>query len=287
MEEHMSRLRAALCLTVASLTAAATASTRDVVIPKGTYLELRSETPFDSENASKGDTFTAKVTRGLWVEGQLAIPAGSTVTGTIKSVRSPKDGAKSAAVGVKFESLEAGGQAYNIEAVLVSLKADERKKILEQQGRIVTGRKVDVILIGHGTEADMKVDTLVGISGADRDDLADEWARSGLGPATVHVTPGTSLTMQFDKPVTLSGMRGTRAAGDRNIFTTAETVKSLQRALKSRNYYTGEATGTLDQATRDALARFQLDQAQSATGDADEPTVKALGVTVAGTTPVP
>lgn len=269
----MTRLRTVLCLAVAS---AAAASAKDVTIPKGTYLELKSASAFDSENAAKGDTFNATVTRGLWVDGQLAIPAGSTVMGTIKSVRSPRDGAKSAAVGVRFEALSAAGRTYPIDGVLVSLRADERKKILEQQGRIVTGRKVDVILIGHGTEVDMKVDTLVGISGADSDDLADAWAKSGLGPATVHIAPRSSLTMQFGKTVTLGPCTGSREDGDRNIVTTVETIKALQRALRARDYYTGQATGNLDQATRDALARFQLDQRQAATGDPDEATVQAL-----------
>jgi hypothetical protein len=167
----------------------------------------------------------------------------------------------------------------------VSLKADERKKILEQQGKIATGRKVDVILIGEGTEPkEMKVNTLVGISGADTDDLADEWSKSGLGPAAVRVMPGTNLTMQLDKTLELPGTAGAaRDAGDRNIYTSSDTVRSVQRALKGRNYYTGEVSGTLDQATRDALARFQLDQRQAATGDADEMTVQALGVTTAST----
>jgi hypothetical protein len=277
----MIRLRTAICAAVALAAAATTASAKDVTIPKGTYLELKTETAFDNETSKTGDTFRAKVVHGLSVEGHPAIPAGSTVTGAVKSVRSAAAGAKSGAVGVKFESITIGGQTHPISGVLVSLKADERKKILEQQGKIATGRKVDVILIGHGTEANMKVNTLVGISGADTDDLADEWATSGLGPATVRVTPGTSLTMEFDKALTLAGATGTRASGDRNIYTSSDTVKSLQRALKGRNYYAGEATGTLDQSTRDALARFQLDQRQSATGDADEATVRALGVTTA------
>ena len=278
----MIRMRTALFVAAAA-TAAPAAIAADLTVPKGTYLELKAATPFDSETAKKGDTFTATVTRGLWVEGQLAIPAGSTVTGTIKSVRGTRDGSKSAAVGVKFESLSAGGGTYPLAGVLVSLKADERKKILEQQGKISTGRHVDVILIGLGTEPGNKVDTLVGISGADRDDLADDWAKSGLGPATVHVAPGTSLTMQLDKSLTVPASSGPRSPGDRNIFISSETVKNLQRALKGRNYYTGAVTGNLDQATRDALARFQLDQGQPATGDADEGTVSALGVMTAGT----
>ena len=277
----MTRNRIALAAAVVLAAGVATAAAKDVTIPKGTYLELKSESPFDSDSAARGDSFTATVSRGLWVDGKLVIPAGSTVTGTIKAIRSPKDGSKSAAMGVKFESLSAGGRTFPIEGVLVSLMADNRKKILEQEGKVTTGRKVDVIFIGHGTEADMKADTLVGISGADRDDLADEWAKSGLGPAIVRVTPGTSLTMEFKKDVGLPVLTAARAAGDRNIMTTPETIKGAQQALKTRNYYTGEATGTLDQPTRDALARFQLDQKQPATGDADEPTISALGVNAA------
>src|SRR4051812_48039380 len=231
MEVFMTRFRIALGVAAALAAVTATASAKDITIPKGTYLELRTETPFDNDTAKKGDTFTATVVHGLSVEGQAAIPAGSTVTGTIKSVKTARDGAKSGAVGVKFETLTIGGQAHPIGGVLVSLKADERRKILDQQGKIATGRKVDVILIGEGTEANMKVNTLVGISGADTDDLADEWAKSGLGPAVVRVTPGTNLTMELDKALTLpSGSASAGAAEDRNIYTSADTVKSMQRA---------------------------------------------------------
>ncbi|HEV7501310.1 MAG TPA: peptidoglycan-binding domain-containing protein, partial [Vicinamibacteria bacterium] len=272
----MNRLRTAVGLAAALALSAKAASAKSVTIPKGTYLELKSASSLDSDHAKKADTFTATTTRGLWVDGQLAIPAGCTVTVQVKSVRSPRDGAKSGALGVKFETLNVGGHNYDIEGVLVSLKADERKKILESQGKISTGRQVDVILIGGGTEADMKADTLVGTSGGDRDDLADEWAKSGLGPSTVFVRPGTGMTMQFDKAVEVSGTSGARAVGDRSIYTDPETLKAVERALKGRNYYAGEVTGTLHQPTRDALARFQLDQGQPATGDADEATVQAL-----------
>jgi putative peptidoglycan binding protein len=281
-EDHMIRAHTGLILSAVLVGGAVTAAARDVAIPKGTYLELTSTSAFDSDHAKRGDTFTAVVTRGLWVENELAIPAGSTVFGEIKAVRSPGDGSVSAAVGVKFESLDVGGARHDIEGVLVSLKADDRRAILEQQAKLVTGRHVDVILIGSGTEADGKADTLVGISGADRDDLADGWAKSGLGPALVHIAPGTLLTMEFDSAVTLPASLGERTEADRNIYVAPGTIKSLQRALRVRNYYTGDASGTLDQPTRDAIARFQLDQGQLGTGDADEPTVQALGVATAG-----
>jgi putative peptidoglycan binding protein len=253
----------------------------EVTIPKGTYLELETVTAFNSDALKKADTFEARAAHALWIDDRLAIPQGATVTGEVKSVRSPSDGAKSAAIGLKFEKLSVAGKTYDIDGVLVSLKADERRKILEQQGKITTGRHVDVILIGLGTEADMKVDTLVGISGADRDDLADRWAKDGLGPGRVRVTPGTHLTMMFDKAVVVTASEGTLANGDRSITTAPATVKDIQKMLKGKGYYGGGASGELDQATRDAIARFQLDQKQIATGDPDAATLNALGVTPA------
>ena len=88
----MNRLRTGSLLAAAlAVTAAATA--KDVTIPKGTYLELTSGSPFDSEHVKKTDTFTATVTRGLWVEGQLAIPADRHSTaiqpGPAANARSP------------------------------------------------------------------------------------------------------------------------------------------------------------------------------------------------------
>ena len=106
-------------------------------------------------------------------------------------------------------------------------------------------------------------------------------AAVGTNQIIFNVAPGTLLTMELDKGLTLPASLGERTAADRNIYVAPATSKSLQRALSVRNYYTGDASGTLDRATRDAIARFQLDQGQLATGDADEATVKALGVAAA------
>lgn len=270
---------ATLALGLAVLgTGAAAASAAEVSIPKGTYIELKTEDAFDSATAKRADTFKVTSTRALWVDGELAIPKGSVVIGEIRSVRDPKDGAKSAAIGVRFRELQAGGKIYYIKGVLVSLKADERQKILESQGKITTGRNVDVVLIGVGTGPNMRVDNLVGISGADSNDLADDWARGGLGPPSVVVKTGTQLTMQFDAVAKVDAQEGTPGTGDRAIVTWPATVKRLQAALMSKKYYSGAPSGTLDQATRDAIARYQLDNKQPATGDPDDATLRALGV---------
>jgi putative peptidoglycan binding protein len=262
----------------ALLALAASAAPADVTLPRGTSIEVRIVTPFDSDRTARGKTFQAAVIRPLFVGGQLAIPGDAVVMGEIKHVRSPRDGAKSGAIAVKFETLDIAARSYDIEGVLTSFHADERKKILEQEAKLTTGRKVNVVLIGSGTEPNRKASTLVGTSGENREDLADEWAVSGLGPPFVGVTRGTVLAMRLDKALTVpvAAAAGAPAAGDRNILVSSDDVRRAQRALKARGLYAGDASGLLDEPTRRAIAGFQIDCGQPATGDLDDVTAKEL-----------
>ena len=255
---------------------AASATPAEVTLPKGTSIEVRVVTPFDSGQTAKGKTFQAAILKPLYVGGRLAIPKDAVVMGEIKHVRSPRDGAKSGAIAVKFETLDAGGKRHDIEGVLTSFQADERKKIMEQEAKLTTGRKVDVILIGSGTEPNQKASMLVGTSGENREDLSDEWAASGLGPSLVSVTRGTVLAMRLDNPLTLTVANGVPAAGDRNILVSSDEVRRAQQSLKARGLYAGEASGVLDEPTRRAIAAFQIDRGQPATGDLDDVTAKEM-----------
>jgi len=93
-------------------------------VPKGTSIEVRVVTPFDSNRAAKGKPFQAAVLRPLYVGGHL-----------------------------------------------------------------------------------------VGTSGEDREDLADEWAASGLGPSIVAVARGTVLAMRLDNALTSPPRPGLRRPG--------------------------------------------------------------------------
>jgi hypothetical protein len=253
-----------------------------VTVPVGTSIELEVQTPFSSQTAKDGERFTAKTVTGVAVEGRVAIPAGTVVIGQLKKVRSPRDGAKSAAVALKFERMQlASNGNADIEGQLTSLQADERRKMIEEWARLSTGYTIDVVLIGAGTEADRKVSTLVGVSGLDRGELVDTWAKSGLGPDRVDVTPGTRVTMELEKPLVVATGGAPRKPQDRNIYTSEATIREAQVALKGHGLYAGESNGQLDRPTRNALARFQIDHGQPATGDADEATLRELRVAVA------
>jgi hypothetical protein len=270
---------AAVSIAAVALAAmAAPAAPADVTLPKGTSIEVRIVTPFDSDTTAKGKEFQAAVLRPVLVGGRLVIPQDAVVIGEITHVRSPRDGAKSGAIAVKFERVEFPGRSHDIEGVLTSFHADERKQIIEHEAKLTTGRKVDVIFIGRGTETNLKASTLVGTSEEGREELADNWAVTGLGPPLTSVSRGTTVAMRLDNTLTLPELAGAPAAGDRNILVAAGDVKRAQEALKTRGLYAGEATGILDPATRRAIAAFQIDAGQPATGDLDDVTAAELAV---------
>ncbi len=253
------------------------AGATELTLPAGTALEIEVQSPFSSSTSKDGEKFTARTTQDVGVEGQMAIPAGSTVYGQIKKIRTPRDGAKSAAVAVKFERIDLPGRKnVDIEGVLTSLQADERKRIVEEWAKVSTGYTVDVVLIGAGTEANRKVSTLVGLSGLDRGELVDTWAKSGLGPDRVDVSPGTRISLELEKALTVQALGVMRSAGGRELFTSEATVREVQTILTRRGLYKGEVHGRLDRPTRGALVHFQIDSGLQPSGDADRATVEAL-----------
>jgi peptidoglycan hydrolase-like protein with peptidoglycan-binding domain len=61
-------------------------------------------------------------------------------------------------------------------------------------------------------------------------------------------------------------------------YSSFESVRSAQMALRDRGYYNGPINGQMTPATRDALRRFQRDQNLTVTGDINLATARALGL---------
>ena len=58
----------------------------------------------------------------------------------------------------------------------------------------------------------------------------------------------------------------------------ATKLQAAQHALERAGYHPGNATGSLDAPTRDALVQFQRANGLRATGDLDSNTMSALGL---------
>lgn len=58
-----------------------------VVVPQGTVIQTVLNNNIDTKNSKVGDPFTASVTVPVWVGSTVAIPAGSTISGTVAKVQ--------------------------------------------------------------------------------------------------------------------------------------------------------------------------------------------------------
>lgn len=259
-------------------------------LPAGSVLELRTEGALNSETSRVGDTFANTVLKSVWIDGVVAVPENSTVHGRVTSV-TPARRQEPGVLGVTFDRLTVNGRDYAIDGTLTSLDPEERRQIMSQEGRVQGGSttKRDVVFIGGGAGTGAVIGA---IAGGGKGAGIGAIAGGALGALGALLSPGSQakvpvgevIAMELVRPVAFVGDRLTRQRGnnDRSVYTAAATVRNAQTALKQRNYYTGPVNGQLDATTRRAIAHFQIDNSQPATGDLDEPTVASLGLATGG-----
>ena len=59
---------------------------------------------------------------------------------------------------------------------------------------------------------------------------------------------------------------------------TADQIKQAQAILKQRNFYSGEQTGKLDDATRKGLKKYQEAESLKVTGTLNKATLEKMGI---------
>jgi peptidoglycan hydrolase-like protein with peptidoglycan-binding domain len=76
----------------------------------------------------------------------------------------------------------------------------------------------------------------------------------------------------------------TKKSGNANrgpVFrATADQVKQAQAILKQRNFYSGEQTGKLDDATRGGLKKYQEAESLKVTGTLNKVTLEKMAITL-------
>jgi peptidoglycan hydrolase-like protein with peptidoglycan-binding domain len=263
---------------------------RSVTVPVGTVVSLRMDTAISSDTSRVGDRFTATVFRSATVDGRVVIPENSKVEGHVTGATPVERGSRTATLAVAFDRMILpAGNSVQIDGTLTSLNEEARRQIeeniryQEQGGR--TRRPVVFLGSSDGTNPSIGVTdgrTETKTVGAILGTLLGNGGR-------VEVRPGTEFGLMVERSFTvetnyLASDRDSNYSEPRTpaqpVLTSADSVRSAQIALRSRNYYNGQANGVMNQATRDAINNFQHDRNIPTTGELNVATALALGIPV-------
>jgi hypothetical protein len=88
---------------------------RKLIIDQGTQLTVRLIDPIDSEKNQTGDVFHATLNTPISTDGEVAVPAGTEVTGHLVDVKSAGKFKGQSAVALQLDSLSLGGKSYNLQ----------------------------------------------------------------------------------------------------------------------------------------------------------------------------
>jgi hypothetical protein len=91
------------------------AAARGTLVAAGTPISVSVSTSISSETANVGDTWTGEVKEPVIVDGEVVIPAGSTVEGVVTSVTPAQKGSR-ASLDLGVRSVTVGGKSHSVDA---------------------------------------------------------------------------------------------------------------------------------------------------------------------------
>jgi len=165
-------------------------STRPNEMPAGQELDVRIQTPLDSDTAQAEDRFETTTVVDLVQDGRVLVPAGSVVRGLVRAVHRASRTERAGELTLSFDELVIGGETYEIRANAVDTIKSEGIK--GEVGRIAAGAGVGAIVGG----------IIGGVKGAITGILI---GAGGTIAATegkdVNIPEGTVLRIRLDQPV--------------------------------------------------------------------------------------
>ncbi len=86
-----------------------------IVVPAGTSIVVRMGNTVDTKTANAGDTFTGSLAHAVAVDGEVAIPSGAGVTGTVVESKSPGKFKGEGDIVVTLTAINVGGVPTTIQ----------------------------------------------------------------------------------------------------------------------------------------------------------------------------
>jgi len=168
----------------------------ELTVNEGTLLDVALNSSLDSGANLVGDEFTAEVLSPISVDGQVAIPAGSTIHGSVTEVKKAKRGAGNATLGLAFDSIKLpGGYSTSMNASLTEQSESQKKRNAGIIGGSAAGGALLGRIIGKDTKGAV-VGSLIGGAIGTGVVLSKEGEQ-------VKLPQGTGLTLRVDAPIVI------------------------------------------------------------------------------------
>lgn len=133
--------------------AAPRATASSYTLPAGTLIDAAMTAEISSRHAKAGDPFSARVVEDVMRGGRVAIPAGSTVQGTITDVNAAANTGSPGTLTLAVHGLTVHGRSYDLSASIDSLDTI-------REGRGVEG--VDAARVAGGAAAGAILGRVIG-----------------------------------------------------------------------------------------------------------------------------
>lgn len=157
-----------------------------IVVPAGTSIVVRLSSTLDTKTAHDGDTFTGSLARAVAVHGEVAIPAGAGVTGTVVESKSPGKFKGQGDLVISLTSINVGGAPTTIAT--------------SNYGVTVKGKgKRTAVAVGGGTGAGALIG---GIAGGGKGALIGGLVGAGAGTAGAAFTGNKDLQIPAESAIT-------------------------------------------------------------------------------------
>ena len=167
----------------------------EVTIPSGTTLRLALSSAVGSDTSRVEEPVRATLRSPVTINGQVVLPAGSEVTGVVTDADGSGRVKGRARVAMRFSSVRANGESYDIRTSGYAQEAAATKK-----------QDAEKIAIGAGAGAALGA-ILGGGSGAAKGAAVGGAGGTGVVLATkgkeVHLGPGAGITTRLTAPVTV------------------------------------------------------------------------------------
>jgi hypothetical protein len=175
--------------------AAAAAANPGITVPSGTGVTITLSTKISSETAQVGDTWTGVVKDNVVVDGKTVIPAGSTVSGVVTSVKPAEKGDR-AMLDLGIDAMSVEGQQYAAHATTEAIVAGSTRA--RNVGAVAGGAAAGA-LIGRAVGGSGKGALIGGLLGG----AAAGGAVAKSKGYQVELKEGTELTFKTAQPVVI------------------------------------------------------------------------------------